>query len=63
MTCSKMFLFQVSGKAPFLDVNIIENDEMYKLELAAPGLAKEDFKISIENEVLSVVDRKEIRII
>lgn len=39
-------------------VNIIENDESYRLELAAPGLAKEDFKINIENEVLTISAEK-----
>lgn len=39
-------------------VNIVENDEMYKLELAAPGLAKDDFKISIENDMLTVSTEK-----
>jgi len=39
-------------------VNILENEEMYKLELAAPGLVKDDFKISIENDVLTVSTEK-----
>lgn len=40
-------------------VNISETDETFKLELAAPGLAKEDFKISVENELLSIsADKK-----
>ncbi len=29
-------------------VNIIETDAVYKIELAAPGLEKSDFKIAIE---------------
>ena len=39
-------------------VNIIETDEHFKLELAAPGLTKEDFKINIENDVLSISAEK-----
>ena len=35
-------------------VNISETEEGYQLEMAAPGLTKEDFKIKIENEVLTV---------
>ena len=27
------------------DVNIIENDESFLIDVAAPGLSKEDFKI------------------
>lgn len=45
-----------SGSVP--QVNIRETDEGYHLEMAAPGLAKEDFKISIENEVLTVSGEK-----
>jgi HSP20 family protein len=41
-------------------VNIIENDESYRLELAAPGLSKEDFKINIENDVLTISAEKKI---
>lgn len=34
--------------------NILENEESYSIELAAPGLTKEDFKIDLENEKLIV---------
>lgn len=39
-------------------VNIIENDENFKLEVAAPGLTKEDFKISVDNDLLSISAEK-----
>ncbi len=39
-------------------VNIIETDENFKLELAAPGLKKEDFKISIDNDMLTISSEK-----
>jgi HSP20 family protein len=39
-------------------VNIVETDENYKLQLAAPGLAKEDFKINVENDVLTISAEK-----
>lgn len=39
-------------------VNISENESLYKLEMAAPGLNKEDFKISLENDVLTVSAEK-----
>ncbi len=48
-------------KSTLPGVNILENDEMYKLELAAPGLVKDDFKISIENDVLTVSTEKKSR--
>lgn len=45
-----------SGSVP--QVNIRETAEGYHLEMAAPGLAKDDFKISIENDVLTVSGEK-----
>lgn len=35
-------------------VNIKENENNYSIELAAPGLNKEDFKLHVENDVLTV---------
>ena len=35
-------------------VNIIENDTDFILHIAAPGLNKNDFELSIENKVLSI---------
>lgn len=35
-------------------VNIHENDKGYDMQLVAPGLKKEDFKINLEKNVLSV---------
>jgi len=35
-------------------VNISESKDYYHVELAAPGLKKEDFKLSLEKNVLSV---------
>ena len=44
-------------KAPA--VNIAETENEFEIELAAPGLKKEDFKISLDKNVLSVsVDKK-----
>lgn len=31
-------------------VNIIENKKEYKVEVAAPGMTKDDFKVKIDNE-------------
>lgn len=40
-------------------VNIAETDNDFHIELAAPGLSKEDFKINLDKYVLSVsVERK-----
>jgi len=34
--------------------NISESRDHYHVELAAPGLSKEDFKLSLERDVLSI---------
>lgn len=39
-------------------VNIFENDEKFEIEIAAPGLDKEDFKIDLKNEYLLVYSEK-----
>lgn len=40
-------------------VNIIETNEAFKIELAAPGLSKEDFELNIEDKHLKVFVKKE----
>jgi HSP20 family protein len=35
-------------------VNVKETDDEFKVELAAPGMKKEDFNISLENDQLTV---------
>jgi HSP20 family protein len=39
-------------------VNIIEKPESYKIELAAPGMNKEDFKVSVEEGVIRISAEK-----
>lgn len=39
-------------------VNIAENENEFHIELAAPGLKKEDFKINLEQNLLSVSAEK-----
>jgi len=39
-------------------VNIVEHNDRYDLELAAPGLEKKDFSIKIENDFLVVSAEK-----
>jgi len=34
--------------------NILENNDSFNLEIAAPGMKKEDFKIGLENNILTV---------
>lgn len=39
-------------------VNISETEDAYHIELAAPGLVKSDFKINVDQEVLTVSAEK-----
>ena len=39
-------------------VNISESDEKFELHVSAPGLAKDDFKINLENETLTISSEK-----
>ncbi|HOF99288.1 MAG TPA: Hsp20/alpha crystallin family protein [Paludibacteraceae bacterium] len=39
-------------------VNIKETNDAYRLEMAAPGLKKEDFKIEVKDGVLSISSEK-----
>lgn len=34
--------------------NIIENNDAFQLHIAAPGMNKEDFKIDLENNILTI---------
>jgi HSP20 family protein len=34
--------------------NIIENTDSFQLEIAAPGMVKDDFKINLENNILTI---------
>ena len=40
-------------------VNIFEDEESYRIELAAPGLKKEDFTIKLDNDVLEISSYQE----
>ena len=41
-------------------VNIIELEDAFLLEMAAPGFKKADFDISVENDILTISGEKEI---
>lgn len=40
-------------------VNIIEDEKEFKIEMAAPGLDREDFKVEVENGMLCISSEKE----
>lgn len=47
------------GFASIPAVNIIEENDGFRIEVAAAGLSKEDFKIDLEDDVLTVSAEKE----
>jgi len=49
---------KLSSRVPA--VNISETETQFHIELAAPGLKKEDFKISLDKNVLSVSADKKV---
>jgi HSP20 family protein len=40
-------------------VNIVEKEKSYEITLMAPGLTKNDFTISVENDLLNIAFQKE----
>lgn len=45
------------GRLP--SVNVTEREKDYLIELAAPGLTKKDFKVELEDDLLSISAEKE----
>ena len=46
--------FNTPGKRHSVPVNISETPEAYALEVVAPGFSKEDFKVNLENNMLTI---------
>ncbi|NBC82543.1 MAG: Hsp20 family protein [Bacteroidetes bacterium] len=42
-------------------VNVKEDNDKFHVEVAAPGMNKDDFKVHLENNVLTISSEKEIR--
>jgi HSP20 family protein len=40
-------------------VNIREDENLFEVEVAAPGLSKEDFNVQVEHDVLTISSEKE----
>lgn len=40
-------------------VNVIEGKDLFRIEVAAPGLSKDDFKIDLHNSLLTISSEKE----
>ena len=43
-------------------VNVIEEPEVFRLQLAAPGLSREDFDIELDKDVLNISVNKEFQL-
>lgn len=35
-------------------INVVDNEDCYEIEVAAPGLKKEDFNVTVEHRVLTI---------
>ena len=57
------FHFGVDEKHNSPLVNIKETKEGFQLEVAAPGLSKENFSITLEKDVLTVKAEKESEVV
>lgn len=42
-------------------VNVVETNDNFRIEVSAPGLEKKDFKIDLDNNVLTISSEKEER--
>jgi HSP20 family protein len=51
---------RISPHASIPLANVVKSDEGYTIELAAPGMSREDFNISVENNTLTVSSDVEI---
>jgi HSP20 family protein len=40
-------------------VNIVESNDDFVVEMAAPGMSKKDFRIELDNEILTISSEKE----
>ncbi|MEA2105470.1 MAG: Hsp20/alpha crystallin family protein [Bacteroidota bacterium] len=53
--------FDSSVNKTIPEVNVLENKDEFKIEVAAPGLSKNDFKIDLDNNVLTISSEKEAK--
>lgn len=54
-------LFDTDNYKSVPAVNIVEGNDEFTIEVAAPGLDKKDFKIDLENNQLTISSEKEIK--
>ncbi|MFN3403996.1 MAG: Hsp20/alpha crystallin family protein [Cytophagaceae bacterium] len=51
------FLGEMRDSSPA--VNIVESDKEFRVEVAAPGMTKENFELKLENNIITISGRKE----
>lgn len=42
-------------------INVVESEDGYRLEVAAPGFSKKDFSIEVEKEILTIAGKQEVQ--
>jgi HSP20 family protein len=52
-------LFDIDNYSSVPSVNIVEGKDEFRIDVAAPGLGKDDFRIQIDKNVLTVSSEKE----
>src|ERR1035437_6804530 len=53
-------LFDFNGGSLMVpSANIFENEKDFRIELAAPGLEREDFTVEVDNRILTITGEKE----
>jgi len=55
---SRNWLENTSTSNVLPSVNISESEESFKIELASPGLQKEDFQLKLDNNILTISAEK-----
>ncbi|HTA83326.1 MAG TPA: Hsp20/alpha crystallin family protein [Bacteroidia bacterium] len=52
---------QLTGNSTVPSVNIMENEKNFEVEVAAPGLDKNNFKVELDNDMLMISAHRETR--
>jgi HSP20 family protein len=53
--------FNLGNRGFMPATNVVENDKEFEIEIASPGMEKEDFRIGVENNVLTISSEKEMQ--
>jgi len=51
--------FNTNGRKGFVPVNVKETDKSYQLEVVAPGFEKKDFKVNLDQNLLTISAEKD----